>query len=905
MGTGSLYVLVALGIVLVYRGSGVVNFAHGAIGMVGTFVWWELRDQNGAPFWIAAVAGVGFSAALGAITHLLVMRRLRSSSTLTRAIATLAVLAILQSLAALRWPGELQIVTPFMPSGVWTIFGVTLGRDRILIFGFVCVLTVVLYGVYRYTRFGLATTAVAENRRGAAALAVSPDLIAAVNWSVGAALAGIAGILLAPLTGLSIGGLTLIVIPALAAAVCGRLQSFPLTMVGGLAIGIAQAEVTNYWPNTPGLGNVVPLVIVTVVLWLRGTSIPGKGEIGARLPSIGTGRIRPLAILFACAVTLFFVWFQFEDLTWVDSTTTLITIAMIVLSVVVVSGYAGQLSLVQYGIAGLGALVAGRLVGDQGWPFEIALVVGALATIPLGLLVGLAGVRTRGVNLGIVTLSLAVALEAAVFNNVDLTGGVDGVQVGSQTFFGWDINAILYPKRYATVALGLLVVLGLMVANVRRGRVGRRLIAVRANERAAASLGISVVGAKLYAFALAGVIAAVGGIILSFRNPGINFTQFDTFRSLAMVQDAVVGGLGWIPGAPLGAGLEPGTPGAKAFEFILGDDNKYIYLIGGVLLLVTILHARDGLAALQAHLGRALLRVGRLGRPDKPLARPHVASEVRSHAVASKTLELRDVTVRFGGIVAVDGLSIEVQPGEIVGLIGPNGAGKTTAIDAITGFNRPSGAILLDGARIDGWGREQRARAGLGRSFQSLELFDDMTVLENIQAASERRDGAAYVTNLVHPGKAELTSAAVAAIREFDLERDLDLLPTELPYGRRRLVGIARSVAAEPSVLLLDEPAAGLDERETHELGELIVRLATQWGMGILLIEHDVALVMRVCDRICALNFGKTIASGTRDEVRNDPAVVEAYLGTPASQEQDALPVPGELGTDPVEVNQP
>jgi sulfate-transporting ATPase len=238
--------------------------------------------------------------------------------------------------------------------------------------------------------------------------------------------------------------------------------------------------------------------------------------------------------------------------------------------------------------------------------------------------------------------------------------------------------------------------------------------------------------------------------------------------------------------------------------------------------------------------------------------------------------------VRFGGVVAVDGVSLEVRPGEVVGLIGPNGAGKTTLVDIVTGFTRAdAGHVTLEGRRIDRWSPRRRAQAGIARSFQSLELFEDMTVRDNLRTASDRRDPLAYLSDLVWPRNPPLHGTAVAAIREFGLEDDLDRMPSELPYGRRRLVAIARAVAARPSVLLLDEPAAGLDEHETAELAGLVRRLAADWGLAVLLIEHDVSLVMAVCDRIEALDFGRTIASGTPEQIRANAAVVSAYLGEP------------------------
>ena len=200
----------------------------------------------------------------------------------------------------------------------------------------------------------------------------------------------------------------------------------------------------------------------------------------------------------------------------------------------------------------------------------------------------------------------------------------------------------------------------------------------------------------------------------------------------------------------------------------------------------------------------------------------------------------------------------------MLGLIGPNGAGKTTFIDAVTGFNRATGEVVLDGVRVDRWSPRRRSRAGIGRSFQTLELFESLTVRENLRVASERRDLLAYLTDLVRPGKPPLAPAAVVALREFGLEADLDRRPDELPYGRRRLVAIARAVAGAPSVLLLDEPAAGLDDGETAELGRLVRRLADEWGLAVLLVEHDVALVLDVSDRVVVLDKGEQLRTAAR-----------------------------------------
>ncbi len=215
--------------------------------------------------------------------------------------------------------------------------------------------------------------------------------------------------------------------------------------------------------------------------------------------------------------------------------------------------------------------------------------------------------------------------------------------------------------------------------------------------------------------------------------------------------------------------------------------------------------------------------------------------------MSTPVLEARDVSMVFGGLKALKGVTLTLEEGKIVGLIGPNGAGKTTFIDAVTGFVSPAGGdIRLGGESVRGWGAHKRTRAGMSRSFQSLELFESSTVRENITIGSDRTGAASWVTSLIRPREPELSSVAAAAVHELGLREHLDVRVSELPYGVRRLVAIARAIAAGPSVLMLDEPAAGLSGTEVRELAQVVRRLADEWGMGILLVEHDMSFVMEV-----------------------------------------------------------
>jgi ABC-type branched-subunit amino acid transport system ATPase component/ABC-type branched-subunit amino acid transport system permease subunit len=884
LGIGATYALASQGLIIIYRGSGVLNFALGAIGMAGAYAWWELTTNQGWAFFPGLIAGVAFSAIIGALVHLLIMKPLRNGAPLVRVIATLGVLITLQAIAVLRYTATSKFVPSDLPTDIVHVHNtIVISADRLILLGIAAGLTLMLWVFYRYSRFGLSTSAVAESERSASALGLSPDTIAALNWALGCGLAGLAAILIVPIVTLQPAVLTNLVLAATAAALVAGFRSFPIALIAGLVIGIGQTEVTRY-VEQPGVGTAVPFILIVVWLVIRGQALPLRDYLLQRLPTIGTGRINKTGLAIGLVVGIFLL--AATPPIWIDAFTVTICIAVVLLSIVVLTGYTGQLSLAQFAFAGFGAWVGGRLLATTDIPFLLGMLIGIVATIPLGVLFGLPAVRTRGINLAIVTLGLGSAVELVLFSNTDYTGGFGGTQIGEPSVFGLNVNAASHPTRYGLMALFCLVVATLIVGNIRRGRSGRRLIAVRTNERAAAALGISVPGAKLYAFAVGAAIAGLGGILLAFRTTSINFAEFTSFNSITMVAYAMIGGIGYLFGPVIGATLAPGAFSERLLNEIDSGIGKYIPLIGGVSLILLVLVNQNGvvkeqiaqIAFLRSKLARLIPFLAAKEPEPRVLPAPSEAAEVK---VESMALEVRDLTVKYGGTVAVDKVSLTVRPGQVLGLIGPNGAGKTSLIDAVTGFTKmtPDSALALEGEDISKWSAVRRARAGMGRSFQSLELFEDSTVLDNLRAASDPRDMASYARDLVWPVNVPLPDTVLSTIREFELEDDLDRLVEDLPYGRRRLLALARAVATQSSVLLLDEPAAGLGDAETAELAHLVGRLAKEWGIAVLLVEHDMNFVMSVCDELVVLDFGRQIAAGKPADVRNDPAVIAAYLG--------------------------
>jgi ABC-type branched-subunit amino acid transport system ATPase component/branched-subunit amino acid ABC-type transport system permease component len=892
LGTGGVYALLGIGMVLIYRGSGVVNFAHAAIAAVGAYVFWELHIKNGWVFLPACLVTMLATAAIGAAIHLLIMRPLRGRSSLARVAATLGVLSILTGAILLIWGDNIQIVKSSLPQSSIDLGSVTVAVGDLCLFGIALVLTGGLYAMTKLSRAGLAMTGVSENETATAALGWSPDSVATAAWAGGAALAGLAGVLAVPTTGLQVQQLTPLITFATAAALLGSFYSLPLTLLAGLGLGVAGSILTISATN-PKLATVVPLAVIIFTLVIRGTSLPVRGFITDRLPGIGRGGPRPILTVLALLI-LAAVMGQFFGVNTVTAVTTQAVAAIILLSLVLLTGYAGQISLGQYAVAGCAAVYSTKLVTAWGWPFLPALILAMIGAAATGILVGLPALRTRGVSLAVVTLGLGYVIESVLLTSSAVTGGFYGTVVGGQTIFGLSVDPIAHPERYAILCLICFALMALAVANLRRGRVGRRLIAIRDNERAAASVGVSVTETKCFAFAASSAIAGLGGVLLAFSNPTVVFSNYSSANSLNSVANAVVGGIGFVTGPLIGSFFAGGSLGALFLDKV-GNLGNWLPIISGVVLIVTLLVSPDGQVAEAVRVGKALgkrLPRPRLGGWQERLRR-RSASRRLDRYLASGTeaegarfedrgaLAISGLTVRLGGSLIVDDVAIQVNPGEVVGLIGPNGAGKTTVIDSVCGFVKPvAGSIKVGGTSLERLVAHRRVRTGVARSFQGLELFDDLTVAENVQAAFEPQDRLSYLTDFVRPRTGEVPSIVSHALRQCRLLDKLDSYPEELSYGQRRLVAIVRAVATGASVLLLDEPAAGLTDSETAELSALITWLAKACGAAVLLVEHDVGMVMGICDRVCVLQAGKMIASGVPAAVRANDEVVAAYLGT-------------------------
>jgi ABC-type branched-subunit amino acid transport system ATPase component/branched-subunit amino acid ABC-type transport system permease component len=899
---GGAYALAAIGVVTIYRGSGVLNFAHGAIGMAGTYVFWEFYKNGAATHGDSPVArwsvgpamaiGILAGAVIGLLVYLLVMYPLRNASELARVIATLGVLLIIQNAALLLYSSETVVIPRFLGRGTFKLFGAPFRYDSAIVLAVVIVLTIALPLLFRFTRLGLSATALQVQPVAASTLGISPHPAGVITWTLGGSLAAAAGILVVPSIGLSPTQLTLLINYALAASLLGRFRNYPVTVIAALGMGIAESVMILH--NVPDwIRLCTPFFVIIVALISGGTAVPGRGFAESRLPKVSSARLRPMQAAIWLGIATF-VGLGISD-GWSISIANAAIAALVSLAIVIVTGYAGQVSLATYALMGIGALLGAHAVGSWGWSYPVMIVIGALGAAAAGLVLGLPAIRVRGIDLTVATLVFSIVIANTVFISSVFIGnnGFDGIVVPEPKVFGTDLDPGLHPARFTALCLAALVLVAFGVANLRRSVAGRRFLAVRANERGAAALGISVGGAKIAAFALGGAVSGLAGALTVFRSRTVTFTNFDVFRSIYALAFTIVSGVGYVAGALYAGVITLGGPISYVFRHVSSDVDLWLAIASGVLVVQIMLQNPDGIIAILGEqkgwlvqkarrlvgLPAAVKERKRRRHPDDP-PQPVEIAAART-GPGDVILSVDALSLRYGSVTAVKDVSIDVRAGEVVGVIGPNGAGKTSLIDAITGFARKGdGAVRLEGEEVSKWSIRRRARHGLGRTFQNLELFSDLTVRENLLVAHDKRGVNAYITGWVRPGSDRLTGAAAEAVYLLGLEPWLETEIHTLPQGTRQLVAVARALAAQPQVLCLDEPAAGLDQAERDAMSRAIRLVVQRLRIGVLLIEHNIDVVSGLCDRVFVLDFGAVVASGSPADVLASDIVRTAYLGT-------------------------
>jgi ABC-type branched-subunit amino acid transport system ATPase component/ABC-type branched-subunit amino acid transport system permease subunit len=908
--TGLAYAVLAAGLVLIYRATRVINFAHGEIGAFGAAVLALLVLDHDWNFFVALALVLVIGGAVGAAVELGVIRRLFHAPRLIVLVATIGIAQLLFFAQAIL-PGVENLSRYPSPIDRTIEVGTLLLRsEHFMVLAFVpaCIAGLTIF--LTRTPYGLGVRAAAENGDAARLAGISVKRVSTLVWVLAAVLATLSAVLLNPMRGGIVGGAMGaalgpgLLLRALAAGLIGRLTSLPMTLVGGVLIGVVEALlIVNV--AAPGAADlaVFALVLGLVLLHRQGAADEDKGSWSLtpkvapvperlrsvwwvrRLPLLGGGAAVALAVLVPLLLTTSAQLFLLSQV---------LVYAIIALSLTVLIGWAGQLSLGQFAFVGLGAMTTAALYG-RGMSFLVAVAYGTVAGVVAALAIGAPALRVRGLHLAITTLGFAVMARGWLFTQDVFMSEGSVVTVPRGTIGPLDLGA---PRTYYYLCLGALVACVLMVSRLRSSGVGRTLIAVRDNAPSAAAFTVSPTTAKLTAFAVSGALAAFAGGLLAGLRVQFGAEAFGVSESLRVVAMTVIGGLGSVAGSVMGAVYVVGAPA------VFQGSQAAALLTSGIGLLVLLLYFPGGLAQLLYQLRDSLLALAdrRLaassdaGGAPAPRSAPPVtaatpAAVTRPSAAppedpARPALAAIDVSVRFGGRLALDGVSMRAEHGEVVGLIGSNGAGKSTLMNVISGFLRPeTGRIRLHDQDITPLLPHERARAGLGRVFQDARLFGDLTVTEAVKVALEGRERSETVPSMLWlppARRAERAKAAQAAelIAFLGLGRYADTFISSLSTGTRRIAELACLLALQPRVILLDEPTAGVAQRETEAFGPLLGRIATELSATLVVIEHDMPLIMSISDRVYCLAAGRVIASGRPAAVRDDPAVVAAYLGT-------------------------
>ncbi len=661
LGLGSLYAMLGAGLVVSYKGSGVINFGYGAMAMYGMFTFdtaWNrgefffpwvdflptstlnvpvritLSDSGTWPMVPSLVLALLVAVGLGLGVHFLIFRPLRHAAPLGKVVASLGLALYLQGVALINFGNAFPQPRSIVPDEAVQNFlglGKVFPRNTIYVVGFAVLAGLVVWAGYRFTRFGVATRAAAGNEKGAVLLGYSPQRLAAINWVIASVLGTLAVIVVGPIQGtITPVGLTALIVPALAAALIGGLRSIPIAVAGGLGLGAVQTlldvKKTTWfdgsldWMQT-GVRNFLPLLVIIIVLYARGKSLPIRGAVEERRLPIAPEprRIFEHALVWVTILTL--LAFVFEDsggrTRFANSIQTGLVISIVMLSIVLLTGYTGQISLAQMSFAGIAAFVTARMMADgigrgsnlvpvtgPGLAWPIAGVIGIGAAVVVGLVVGLPAVRIRGVQLAVVTIAAAVALQGLYFENDKITQLRAGVPayIKDPTIFGVDVGARSareLNENPAFVLFGAIVLAlcAIAIANMRRSGAGRRFLAVRANERAAAAAGINVSRTKLLAFAISAAIAGIGGLMLGFKQVEVSSANFAYGASLSVLAFAYLAGIASINGAIVaGMLLSALVPTTSNYFFAGTNIDNYIGLLSGLGIIVTAIVHPEGVA---------------------------------------------------------------------------------------------------------------------------------------------------------------------------------------------------------------------------------------------------------------------------------------------------------------------
>ena len=1037
----SVFLLFAIGIVVIYRASRVLNLAHGAMAVIPAYAYYSLSKGSvpegfgplqgplnallalgGTGPWrapLAAVIAVAIGAAVGVAVERVVVRRLRPQGPTAQTVGTVAVFGLVIALLAKLYGAGVVTPPPLFPGFLlpdkriplpFSPLGLGLRHDQIYVLVIGVAVAGALFALFRFTPIGLAMRGAADNRQGAMLMGVDVERTTMTAWGLGGALAGMAGVFVGALTNIHPFNLALQVLPAFVAALIGGLENLPGAVWGSVVVGVVQGEVPEIGllpfmgplALSPGFSQLVLMVVTFAAMLTRSSKLAGA-RVRAEILAVsgaaarGLGRRPRHAGGVAMLVAIFLAAFPFIPADWIqlgtlhlgmpyafkEDAVLAVSYLMAALSVVLLTGWVGQISLAQAEFVGVGAFFTAVLANRFHivFPFSFFLATAFAAAVAAAL--GIMALRVRGLYLAVATLVFAWMADNFLFTAswFGIDGGAASVppvsigQRGSIPYIDFnDANTriIVMYLLFASIAASLIYGL----ANLRESKTGRAFFAVRGSEVAASSLGIDVTRYKLLAFLVAGAIAGAAGNLSIVHFTAVPET-FNVLTSLFYLSIAVVGGL-----LSLGGTIAAGILFATLHEvfFRVHELNGFLDVVASALLLTVLLVYPGGLAAIpndvrrgwrwlndNTPLGRWLARLDTATAPHRKVvaarlswvaqgaaagaarareqvvglalgrartAAPAPAADAMGGVLAVKPiatvvapapvspdshpggngagpvvtppwegfvpvrkrgkgdgrpekvmLQVSQATVRFGGLTAVSEVNLELREGEIVGLIGANGAGKTTLYNVISGLVTPvSGRVAIEGRDATRMAVHQRARLGMARTFQEIQLFPQLTVFENLLVATHVRNPSNVVQNVLVTAKGLKAEAAArervrSVLDLLGLRHLADRRTTDVSFGLLRMVEVARALVTGARIILLDEPASGLDNIESDRLSELLHYVREELSVSMLIVEHDVRTVIGLSDYMYVLDQGQLIGEGRPEEVQRSKRVIEAYLG--------------------------
>jgi branched-chain amino acid transport system permease protein len=624
--SGAIIAALALGLLITHQGAGVVNFGFGAMSAWAAYVYADLR-RGAYPFPIPGLpdryhfsgGDVGFrwafilalltAVVLGALVYMLVFRPLFRAPALAKVVASIGLIIVFISLIAQRYPDNkgLRVKSILPDEPVTFAEGITLPRDGLWLAAVVLVIATGLWVTQRYSRLGLVTRAAAENEKGAVLLGYSPTMLALSSFVLSSVIGAVIAILASPMIQLSSGIFTfLFLIPALGSVLIGRFRYVWPTVFTGFAIGLVQSVFTKLqgdytWFPQYGARQGLPFLVIIVAMFVLGDRLPERGSVDSwKLPAVPPAKLNVLSVVVPVAFAVIGL-LAFGPL-WRGAIMTTTIGVVLALSLVVLVGFGGQTSLAQMAFAGVAGFALSKLAMRWDIPFPIAPILAALIAAVFGVLVGFPALRVRGSNLAIVTLAGGVAVSEFVFKNPEFIGDAStgGAQIPNPKLGGWDFGLILGSNAsrpiFGIFLVAVTLLLAIAVVNLRRSASGRRMLAVRTNERAASAAGINVAGSKLEVFALSSFIAGAGGCLIAYRFGSVSDASFGTVASLTTLAVAYLGGITCVSGA-VAAGITA-TAGVAFFAMakITGSLGDWEALIGGVLLILTAVLNPEGIA---------------------------------------------------------------------------------------------------------------------------------------------------------------------------------------------------------------------------------------------------------------------------------------------------------------------